>query len=279
MPGVRRCHLGCITPDVRALGWQWQPPTLMRSCAVVKGLEEDHPLPQALAVFTEAGRLTGRGGQGLTHGQVPAAHGRADREPQGRQAFGPTHDARAERQQLARLLLSAPLPVDQIWMRRTERRAWASPLAGARNPSSRRGPAALRAAREHVKPSLKHTGIPATRALGAATPSLAVSSVRDPTMAAIITRNSGATLLQTHCRPSSPSGRLAPDASVSHACVRAMQFHLSSSCTGGTGRARSRGRLIASAWCAARLRQANTVASVTPSTTQIPRAQHGPGAS
>src|SRR5215813_1792840 len=52
--------------------------------------------------------------------------------------------------------------------------------------------------------------MPATRALVAATISLAVSSVRGPTMAAIINRNSGAKLIQTHCRPSSLSGPLSP---------------------------------------------------------------------
>ena len=73
----------------------------------------------------------------------------------------------------------------------------------------------MSAAREHVKPSLKNAGIPATRALVTATTSLAMSSVRGPTTAAIINRNSGAKLTQIHCRPSSPSGKLSPASSVS----------------------------------------------------------------
>ena len=78
------------------------PQAHVRSGHIVEGLEEDHPLPQALAVFTEAGRLTDQRCQGVTHGQVhPFDQGRADREAQVRQAFGPKHDARAERQQLA----------------------------------------------------------------------------------------------------------------------------------------------------------------------------------
>ena len=70
------------------------PQAHVRSGHVVEGLEEDHPLPQALAVFTEAGRLTRQWCQGLTQRQVhPFDQGRADRVAQVRQAFGSKHDA------------------------------------------------------------------------------------------------------------------------------------------------------------------------------------------
>ncbi len=105
---------------------QLLPQAHMWSRHIVEGLEEDHPLPQALAVFIETGCLTCQRGQGLTQGQVdPFNQGGADREAQVRQAFR----------------------------------------------------------------------MPATRALGTATTSLAVSSVRGPTTAAIIRRHSGAQLI------------------------------------------------------------------------------------
>jgi hypothetical protein len=44
------------------------------------------------------------------------------------QAFGSQHDARAERPQLALVLLFDQLPVDQFWMGLVERLARASPL-------------------------------------------------------------------------------------------------------------------------------------------------------
>ena len=74
------------------------PQAHVRSCHIVEGLEEDHPLPQALAVFTEARRLPRQRCQGLTQRQVhPFDQGRAHRVAQVRQAFGAKHDARAER--------------------------------------------------------------------------------------------------------------------------------------------------------------------------------------
>src|SRR2546425_6139592 len=72
------CHRGRVLspsgtnrPMVCALLW-WQrlPQAHVRSGHVVEGLEEDHPLPHALAIFTETGRLTGQRCQGLTQGQV-----------------------------------------------------------------------------------------------------------------------------------------------------------------------------------------------------------------
>src|SRR5882724_3364390 len=112
--------------------WQRLSQAHVRSGHVVKGLEEDHSLPQALAVFTEAGCLTGQRCQGLTQRQVhPFDQGCADRMAQGRQAFGSKHDAGAERPQFALLLLFDQRPVDQIRMGLTAGLAWASPLAGA----------------------------------------------------------------------------------------------------------------------------------------------------
>ena len=68
--------------------WQRLSQAHVRSGHVVKGLEEDHSLPQALAVFTEAGCLTGQRCQGLTQRQVhPFDQGCADRMAQGRQAY------------------------------------------------------------------------------------------------------------------------------------------------------------------------------------------------
>ena len=104
----------------------------MRSDHIVEGLEEDHPLPQALAVFAETGRLAPQRRQSLTQGQVhPFDQGRADREAQGCQAGGSQHDASAERQQLALLLLFDHLPIDQIRMGLTARLVGASPLIRA----------------------------------------------------------------------------------------------------------------------------------------------------
>ncbi len=78
------------------------PHAHVRSRHIVEGLEEDHPLSQALAVFTDTGRLTGQRCQGLTQGHVhPFDQGRTDREAQWCQAFGAKHDARAARSQLA----------------------------------------------------------------------------------------------------------------------------------------------------------------------------------
>src|SRR5215510_1322383 len=63
--------------------WQRLPQAHVRSSHIVEALEKDDPLPHALAVFTEAGRLTRQWGQGLTQGQVyPFDQGRADREAQ-----------------------------------------------------------------------------------------------------------------------------------------------------------------------------------------------------
>ena len=67
------------------------PQAHVRACHIVEGLEEDHPLPQAFAVFAEAGRLPRLRGQGLTQGQVhPFDQGRADREAQVRQGSAPS---------------------------------------------------------------------------------------------------------------------------------------------------------------------------------------------
>ena len=46
------------------------PQAHVRSGHIVEGLEEDHPLPQALTVFTDAGRLMRQWRQGLTQRQV-----------------------------------------------------------------------------------------------------------------------------------------------------------------------------------------------------------------
>ena len=130
----------CALPPARTnrtmvcalMQWQRLSQAHVRSGHVVKGLEEDHSLPQALAVFTEAGCLTGQRCHSLTQRQVhPFDQGCADRMAQGRQAFGSKHDAGAERPQFALLLLCDQLPVDQIRMGRTAGLAWASPLAGA----------------------------------------------------------------------------------------------------------------------------------------------------
>src|SRR6266478_4873217 len=69
--------------DMLILVGERQSPTHVRSCHLVEGLEEDHPLPQAFAVFAEAGRLTRQRCQGLTQGQShPFALGSADGEAQ-----------------------------------------------------------------------------------------------------------------------------------------------------------------------------------------------------
>src|SRR5438445_8761048 len=119
--------------DVLILVGERQSQTHVRSCHIVEGLEEDHPLPQAFAVFAESGRLTRQRCQGLTHGQVhPFDQGRADCEAQVRQALGSQHDARAERQQLAMFPLLDQCPVNQLWMGLTEGLTGAPPLAGSR---------------------------------------------------------------------------------------------------------------------------------------------------
>ena len=105
----------------------------MRSGDIVEGLEEDHPLLQTLAVSAEAVRFATQWRQGLPQGQIhPFDQGRTDREAQVRQAFGSQYDAGAECQELALVLLFDQLPVDQIWMGRTDGLAWAASLAGAR---------------------------------------------------------------------------------------------------------------------------------------------------
>src|SRR5262245_22602113 len=113
--------------------WQRLPQAHVRSGHIVEALEKDDPLPHALAVFTEAGRLTRQWGQGLTQGHVhPFDKGRPDRTAQSRQAIGAKHDACTERQQLALFLLFHQLPVDQSGMGLAAGLAWAPPLAGAR---------------------------------------------------------------------------------------------------------------------------------------------------
>ena len=55
----------------------------MRSRDMREGLQEDHPLPQALAVFAAARRLAPQRRQGLPQGQVHPFHqGGADRKAQ-----------------------------------------------------------------------------------------------------------------------------------------------------------------------------------------------------
>ena len=109
------------------------PQAHVRSGHIVEGLEEDHPLPHTLAIFTGTGRITGQRGQGLTQSQVhPLDQGRTDRKARLCQALGAKHNTRAERQQLALFLLFDRLPVDQIRMGLTAGLAWTSPLAGAR---------------------------------------------------------------------------------------------------------------------------------------------------
>ena len=101
------CHRWCALPPAglnRAAACtlvqrQRLPQAHVRSGHIVEALEKDDPLPHALAVFTEAGRLTRPWGQGLTQSQVhPFDQGRAAREAQVRQAFGAKHDACTERQ-------------------------------------------------------------------------------------------------------------------------------------------------------------------------------------
>ena len=95
--------------------WQLAPQAHRRSGDIIEGLKEDHPLPQAFAVFAEAGGLATQWRQSLPQGQVhPFDQSGAAREAQMRQAFGAQHDAGAERQQLAVLLLFDQLPRDQI---------------------------------------------------------------------------------------------------------------------------------------------------------------------
>src|SRR5262249_835634 len=108
------------------------PQAHVRSGHIVEGMEEDHALPQTLAVFTEAGRLTRQWSQGLTQRQVHSFdQAGPDRAAQLRQAFGTQHDTRAERQPLALALLLDQLPVDQGRMGLTDGLAWAPPLAGS----------------------------------------------------------------------------------------------------------------------------------------------------
>ncbi len=100
---------------------------------MIEGLEEDHALPQALAVFPEAGGLPGQRGQGLPQRQVhPFDQGRAEREAQGCQALGSKYDARAERPQLALGLLCDQWPIDQRRMGLRAGLVWAPLLAGTR---------------------------------------------------------------------------------------------------------------------------------------------------
>jgi hypothetical protein len=90
-------------------------------------------LPQTLAVFAEAGRLAYPRRQGLPQDQVqPFDHGCTNPKAQVGQALGSQHNARAERQQFALLLLFDQLPVEQSRMWLTDRLVWASPLARAR---------------------------------------------------------------------------------------------------------------------------------------------------
>ena len=211
--------------------WQLSPQAHMRPGDIIEGLKEDHPLPQTFAVFAEAGGLATQWRQSLAQGQVhPFDQGGADREAQVRQAFGAQHDAGAERQQLAVLLLFDQLPIDQIGMWGTDGRAWAAPLPGGctRHHDVEGGDERRQITRESVA---EERGDPRHTGLGCRHDLLGRLSVRGPTTAAIINRNSGAKLTQIHCRPSWPSGKLSPASSVSRACLRAIKFHISSSCT------------------------------------------------
>src|SRR5712692_2307800 len=257
--------------DMLILVGERQSQTHVRSFHIVEGLEEDHPLPQALAVFAEAGRLTRQRCQGLTQGQVhPFDQGRADCEAQLRQALGSQHDARAERQQLALFLLLDPLPVDQIWMGLTEGLTGAPPLAGSR---TRRYDVEGRdegrqIAREAIAEERRDARD--TRLCGCHDFLGGVERARPHHGRDHQAKLGGKADPQTHCRPSSLSGKLSPAVSVSHACLRAMKFHISSSCTWVTGRSLSRCALISAALSAARCSHASTVASVTPRTKEIP---------
>ena len=94
--------------------------------------EKAHLLPQALAVFAKAVCLAAQRRQGLPQGQGrPFDQGGADRKAQVSQAGGSQHDAGAERQQCAMLLLFDQLSIDQSWMGRTDGLAWAVPLGGS----------------------------------------------------------------------------------------------------------------------------------------------------
>jgi len=130
--------------------------------------------------------------------------------------------------------------------------------------------AGRRAASAPGQPARPHAGLPLPRAVGAATTAWAVARGRGPTTAARLHRHAGATLRPPPCRPSAPSGPLAPAASVSPACWRALPGHRASRCPWGTGRGRRRWQWLAAAWCAARLRQAPTVAAVTPRPQPMP---------
>jgi hypothetical protein len=110
---------------------QLLPQAQVRSGHIIEGMEEAHPFSPALAVVTEAGRLTRQWCQGLTQGQVhPCDQGCAAREAQLRQAFAPQHDRSNQRQQLALFLLFDQLCIDQIRMGLTAWLAWAPPLVG-----------------------------------------------------------------------------------------------------------------------------------------------------
>jgi hypothetical protein len=128
---------GTNRPMACALGRRQRlPQAQVRSGHIIEGMEKAHPLLHALAVFTEAGRLTGQRCQCLPQGQVhPFDQGRADREAPLGQAFGATHDAGAARQQLARLLLFAPRRIDQSRMLIQTHCRLSAP-AGTRSPAS-----------------------------------------------------------------------------------------------------------------------------------------------
>jgi hypothetical protein len=119
---------------VCALAQRQRPPQAHgRSGHMVKGLEADHSLPQALTLFAEAGRLAHQRCQRLPHGQVqPFDQGCTHRQAQGSQALGSKHDAGPQCPQCALLLLFDSLPGAQIRLGLPHGLAGAPPLPGAR---------------------------------------------------------------------------------------------------------------------------------------------------
>ena len=105
-------------------------------------------------------------------------------------------------------------------MRRTDGLAWAAWLAGTykRRHDVEGGDELLKRGCEAVSEERQE---PRETCFGGCNDLFGHSSVR-PTTAAIINNNLGAKLIQTYGRPSSPSGMLAPVASVPRAYVHSM---------------------------------------------------------
>ena len=205
------------------------PQAHMRSGHMGGRLGTDRPLLQALAVCAEA--------LGLAHHGAKA--GRTVRLRRSTTAVRTVRPGWARRSapSTTRVLRVSSVPgvccvtngpETSAGGGRTEGLAGAPPLARARNVGTT-WTAAMRAATYHVKPSLQHAGIPATRAVvGRHDRRRGVACARPP-RAARIDRHAGHAA-QTHGRPSSPAGQLSPASSVSRACWRAMQCHRSSRC-------------------------------------------------